>query len=1114
METIANILTIAKFEVKTLLRSWFFRIFAGLSLFILLWYDIVMFTDLVVPPLPIRGMSTTIPYVNLMLINVVQAVIAIFLSSDFLKRDKKLDTSEVIYIRPMSNGDYVTGKTLGILLVFITLNILVLIIAGVINLLFSDMGFNLQLYFIYPLLISIPTLVFILGLSFFIMSLIKNQAVTFILLLGYIAATLFYLSSQYHFIFDYMAFNVPMFYSDFTGFGNPGEILTHRGIYFLLGLFFISLTTLSLRRLPQSKAWTYTSLAVMVISLASALLLVNSYLNNIFEGREKRELVKNLNKQYSDELFPSVVKHDLSVEHKGEMIESVSKMMVTNLNDISLDKFIFNLNPSLVINSVKIGGENANFERQGHLLILNPGQPLVSGDSAALEINYAGIIDEDVCFPDIDEELREEPFRGWVYNIDKRHAFITEDYLLLTPESMWYPVSGVTFLTERPEFKRVEFTRFDVKLKTSPGLKVISQGENISSAEGEWEFCSETPLPQVSLIAGRYDSLSIKVDSVDYTLFFHPDHNWFLEYFPDLSDTMHALIKELKNDYESNINIEYPFKKMELVEAPLQFKSWGRTWSSAREEVQPQITLLPENALFIDEADFKRMQSWDERIGSNSEEALTDEEKQSRLFVRFVSTTITNVQSGFGFSSRIRGEDDNSGSPWSVYPNYYTFINNIYSSEWPIINFAMESYLNKEPEDPGAFFRRNFRGLTTEERANQKLKEQSLNELIADSEHRDLLGSILRVKGDYLFKKIQEEIDETKFRAFLRNMLMEERYKITGFREFNDKLHKRFGYDLISSMDNWANQKKLPAYRIDEIEGYQVIDGNRSRYQVLMSISNITDELGLVSVSFREQFGGGRGFRRRGGAPEQLATEIVEIPPGKKARAAFILDELPGLATINTLISANLPSAITHSFEKFELEKNKTPVKGIELSDYIPDPPDENVIIVDNEDPGFFAGKSEGRSFLKELLDIEPEEEQKYSGMNIFDPPSRWTLTTQVGFYGETIRSAHYTRAGDGSIKASWKGQIVNDGYYDVYVYVTKSRMGPRRHRSSSNEQYHYIVHHDDGSDEAVLEMEDAEQGWNFLGSFYFSAGEALIEITNESEGRAVIADAVKFVKQ
>lgn len=275
-----NIRTVARFEIKTLSRSWFFRIFAGLSVFILFWFDLAVLTIGDVP-LSIRGIPACIPYMNILLLNAAQAIIAVFLASDFLKRDKKLDTTEVIYMRNMTNGDYVMGKTLGILIVFLVLNVIMLVIAAIFNLIASDVDLHLASYLYYPLLISIPTLIFIFGLSFFFMVLIRNQAVTFIVLLGYIATTLFFLSNKLHFIFDYMAFNVPLMHSDFVGFGNFEEILIHRGIYFLLGMGLIFATIRMLKRLPQSVMMQRFSLAFTILFIGSGLFLSSIYLSRI-----------------------------------------------------------------------------------------------------------------------------------------------------------------------------------------------------------------------------------------------------------------------------------------------------------------------------------------------------------------------------------------------------------------------------------------------------------------------------------------------------------------------------------------------------------------------------------------------------------------------------------------------------------------------------------------------------------------------------------------------------------------------------------------------------------------------------------------------------------------
>ncbi len=257
MISIYNILTVARFEAKTLLRSWFYRIFSILSILFIGFWDFGALSPVTWAPWAFQGVSTTIPYMNILLLNAAQAIIAVFLASDFLKRDKNLDTTEVVYMRSMTNNDYVVGKTLGIMSMFLLLNIVILLIGLIFNVFFTETTFAGIAYLIYPVVISIPTLIFILGFAFFMMVTIRNQAVTFIVLIGYIGITLFYLGPKVHNVFDYIAFNVPMVYSHFTGFADMTHMLVQRSIYLLLGLSFIFMTITMIRRLPQSRVMTW-----------------------------------------------------------------------------------------------------------------------------------------------------------------------------------------------------------------------------------------------------------------------------------------------------------------------------------------------------------------------------------------------------------------------------------------------------------------------------------------------------------------------------------------------------------------------------------------------------------------------------------------------------------------------------------------------------------------------------------------------------------------------------------------------------------------------------------------------------------------------------------------
>jgi hypothetical protein len=84
MISLHNILSIAKYERKTLLRSWFFRIFGILSLVVLFGLNFGM----VIQGgggegWMIKAIPSAIPYFNLLILNVAQAILPFFLHPTF-----------------------------------------------------------------------------------------------------------------------------------------------------------------------------------------------------------------------------------------------------------------------------------------------------------------------------------------------------------------------------------------------------------------------------------------------------------------------------------------------------------------------------------------------------------------------------------------------------------------------------------------------------------------------------------------------------------------------------------------------------------------------------------------------------------------------------------------------------------------------------------------------------------------------------------------------------------------------------------------------------------------------------------------------------------------------
>ncbi len=111
------------------------------------------------------------------------------------------------------------------------------------------------------------------------------------------------------------------------------------------------------------------------------------------------------------------------------------------------------------------------------------------------------------------------------------------------------------------------------------------------------------------------------VDSMEIRLLHYRDHDYFSPIFEEINDTIPALIREFKNQYELDKKRNYPFKRITLIEVPAQFKTFPRLWTTPRETVQPEIILLPESGITLPNGDFassfKRMKSWGGRNNDN-----------------------------------------------------------------------------------------------------------------------------------------------------------------------------------------------------------------------------------------------------------------------------------------------------------------------------------------------------------------------------------------------------------------------------------------------------------------------------------------------------------------
>jgi ABC-type transport system involved in multi-copper enzyme maturation permease subunit len=1138
--SLINIWNVATYESKTLFRSWFFRIFSILALLILFGTNMGFFGAHSDARWTFRAIAANMPYINVLFINVAQAVIAVFLASDFLKRDKKLDTTEVIYARPITNGEYVVGKTLGILVLFLGLVILALGMSLIFNLLRKDVPVVWEAYVYYPLLITLPTLVFILGLSFFLMILFRSQAVTFLVLLGYIGLTLAYFQDKLYGMLDYMAFNFPMVYSDFIGFADPQRIILHRLAYLLLGMGFIFATIRFLNRLPQTGRWNFLNLFFFLAFLAGGGYTGYRYYAHFQERAEKRETFLALNNLHAGKAVVDLTFHELRVKQSGINLHISSSLRFRNQNRESLDTLLFSLNPGFLIDSITGPNGPVSYLRTGQIIQIIPAQELSPGRRGRLEFYYKGIPDGSIAYLDIPREKVEELKRAAVATFDKEPGIIHPDFMLLTPELNWHPRAGVGFNMKNFQPQELDFTRFSLTVYPDSGMIAISPGK-MDTLKGGFSFLPEQDLSVLPLVIAPLERRSLTIDELEYNLFLEPDHDYFSGYFSEIGDTIKALIREQKDNYElDQLDLYYSFNRINLVEVPIQFHAYERPYIQTVETILPEMILLPEKGAGLTTLDFERFKKAEERRDRDQENKRNPREIQVDQFKRFLQNTFFNT------SDRIRGGRGNRGenldtynnelyskNPYCVFPLYYSYVTGISSAQYPVFNSMLEIYLKEGFEvSPREGF---TGGITDKERANLALQEKSMVELFAKWD-TELTSSLINQTGSFIISALKNRVGMGDFDNFFYYYLEDHAFSEISFEQFSRDFYDEFGVDIAPYLDVINRGGGMANFKISEPEYIQTRDDIGDVYLVRYRISNVGDSKGLVDVNFRIMGQGGFGG---GGGGMTEEKRLHEVDPGQTRDIQVTLFDRPMMMTVNTLISGNIPS----SYNNFL--RSATEVERTEMEEYERDTDHqvsftyENEFVVDNEDEGFYAYSLSRESKLKQYIDSRKEKEEglKYESLNEWWTPSRWTPVAHAGYYGETVRSAMAIRSGDGSNFVTWSTVLPEKGFYDVYVYIPVSAMYKRPSRreqggggsgggqgqgnrrmgpefADKGADYNYTISSNEGSENLVFELNSPEDGWNRLGSFHFPADSALIRLSNDTDGRRVIADAVKFVRK
>ena len=1135
MTSVMICLKIAAYEAKILLRSWGFRIFALLGLIIMS----LLTAGIVAPsfsfPYYFRSLSGSIPLFSFKLFNVYQGIIVVFMATEFFKRDRRTDSTQVIFSRSFSNTSYIMGKFFGVIGLFVLLNILVGVITALIHIFLSETPLNIQAYLLYFLTLTLPTLVFLIGLSFVLAVVIRSQAAVILLGLAISSLSLVALGNKAYFIPDIFGFHTPLMYSDFIGLGNSAQLFQLRLPFLLLGLGFVFGTVLLAKRLRQSPWTTALSGALSALLILSALGLIFSHIQYNRDIDSFRSDILAESQKYARVPALSMESCSLDVEFSNNILSVSSEILLKNSQDRPAESLLLTLNPGLQISRVTAGDSTLDHVRKGHLLLIQPLEPLAPGASITIRRDYAGTLWEAYCYPDIDAKSLRKPSKLGLYNVPKKYIFLSEKFIHLTSESGWYPRAGIPLSHRFPGAVAHDFSQYTLSVRLPEGRTAISQGlpEIIESNGGKtYTFRPTTPLPQISLTVGPYEERTLKVKDVEYKLFTLPGHDYYTQYLNAITEDLPKIITQLKDEFEVTLGLDYPYEQLSLVEVPIQFFSHKRLWSAADETVQPQMVFLPEMGTLCKGAYFASMDRMMQRRGGNmrrqgAETSLA--QIQNFFFTRFVRNNLLGTgieRGGFrgGRDTALSGVTESDvDTQYNLLPNYFSFTSTLASDRWPILHSAMESWLQDRISAASFRFNRSG-GLTDQEKTNRLLDGHSMTELLEDeSLGSDQLNDVILAKGKYLMTVIESRIQEDNFDERLLTFIKEKKFSTITEEEFLQFLFAYKEFDLEPVMAAWYEETQVPAFFVGSIGVFTVRDGEQQRHHVRLPITNISETEGIVKISMMS--GQSRRGIRGGGTGWDIESTIL-IPPKTTKEVGILLDTQPLMLQMDTTISRNIPSTMNLPLWERKSEEAETFFEGDRSTSYEEGQFDTpGVYIVDNEDPGFVVaggGDNRLRSAIRQLFN-RSSTEAEYLGYNPNNPPGRWTPVINQNFNGTILRTGLMIKVGEGSNKVSWTVNLPENGSYDIFFYNETMGRGMGRgqrgggrggnRQRPAQEEKHFIVHHEDGTEDIHFNIQESPQGWVLLGTFRLAAGSNTIEQTDKGKGAFLTADAVKWVK-
>ena len=1029
----------------------------------------------------------------------------VFLGFDLGNRERRERISDVLDSRPASNIQVLAGRLAGVIVTLAVPLAAAFVLIQAIGTLGQSLDWPVRSTIepvslaVFLLADALPALVLWGALVFLLATALRNRLAVAVVAFAVLGGSLWSLSYAPGWLLAIVALAPDRLVSDLVTSVPNAAVFVQRGAVIVVGVGLLVFAAACLRRPDAVSPARYLIVGAVLVG-------TGTLGTTIVIGHAHADATQRMQWRAAQEsaggagLDIQALTGEVRID-PGEGL-SVDVSLTVTLVDASEGLSLL-FNPGMETQDVLIDGQSVSFAHRDGLL--HADLDASTGDTVTVTVRATGIPDPDFAYLDGDIDPRDVVGSSALRDLGTAAALFDRRYVALMPAVHWLP-GRLGGAADR------DFLSVDFVVRVPDGWLVAGPGRRESLGDGRFRFAPGEPVPQVALLASRFERFAMSTQGIELEMLLSPGHTTPMRHFTDsLGDITEELERVVAD--AAALGLPYPYDALSLVEVPARLRGYGGGWQMPSTLALPGVLLLRERG--FPTAHF---------YATASPNASFPDDKVERLLM-FFKEDRSGADPFAGLARNLFLFQTAAGGDGAVALEYVChalvarllgdaesyFSAHIYASSPSVQSLLADAFTSAFAGGSGSASAEVFGAVRP-----PSVWDRALGTSLAELDDIDPAQAVnvLTMKGDAVARTLLDGLGRQATGRLLAEL--RKRYRGASFTAADfDRLALELGADLPALVGDWLHEAALPGFVASAATAERLADGEdgKPRYQVRLDIFNGEGVPGLLRLRYR--------LADTDAPPRE--SDPIRVPAQAAVEVGLVTPEPVRELWVAPYLSLNRREFPVRVAEPdVAIATNAAPPVNARRSLWRPTP--DPGIVVDDLDAGFSAT-------VPEPIDAAYDIDEGLPVYQRLDPvlEAHWSRQEQPTSYGRYRHTIARVTAGQGDRAATFSAVLPDAGRWHVDFHLPNLAAGYTTQNdspfqltanleiTSARSQGPQLGTYDmklvsDGSDRLLeFDASAAEPGWTTLGRFDLAAGPVSLVVTNATDARTVVADAVRF---